>query len=85
MEEYNAYLNKRLQSTALALPECGPRTWYKGELDVSLANTEGARMADARSLQNRQLVNSSLPLLGLPVRSFSVLHALSVRTLTWFY
>lgn len=29
MEKYNAYLNKRLQSTALALPECGPRTWYK--------------------------------------------------------
>ncbi|GAA5900840.1 flavin-containing monooxygenase [Sporobolomyces salmoneus] len=29
MEEYNNYLNKRLQSTALALPECGPRTWYK--------------------------------------------------------
>ncbi|GAA5880009.1 hypothetical protein JCM16303_004435 [Sporobolomyces ruberrimus] len=29
MEEYNDYLNKRLQSTCLALPECGPRTWYK--------------------------------------------------------
>lgn len=29
MQDYNDYLNSRLQSTALALPECGPRTWYK--------------------------------------------------------
>ncbi|GAA6021859.1 hypothetical protein JCM11491_001549 [Sporobolomyces phaffii] len=29
MDDYNAYLNARLQSTALALPECGPRSWYK--------------------------------------------------------
>ncbi|GAA5943803.1 flavin-containing monooxygenase [Sporobolomyces koalae] len=29
MEQYNEYLNERLQQTALALPECGPRSWYK--------------------------------------------------------
>lgn len=70
MAEYNEYLNKRLQSTALALPECGPRSWYKGESRVRQQFDDAAIDRVVLTMRRPQIpkrASSSPPRLGQPV------------------